>query len=190
MLDREATLIWRWGSLATRSAAVAVMVAFAQVNLAVNVAYGQTVRQNPTPSHDVGNAVRSDSFDPGLDDVMTMLVQPRHIKLYYAGSRHNWELAAFELQELRSAFQRAMQTVPKYLDNDLEAALQAFMEPRFQTINAAISAGNGNRFNAAYAQLTEGCNACHAFLEHPFIVIKVPDAAVSATDSDQRFNKQ
>ena len=32
-------------------------------------------------------------FKPAMDDLMTMLVQPRHIKLYYAGQAKNWRLA-------------------------------------------------------------------------------------------------
>src|SRR5690349_918294 len=53
-------------------------------------------------------------FKPGLDDLMTMLVQPRHMKLFFAGNARNWELAAFQMRELRSAFRRTGQTIPKY----------------------------------------------------------------------------
>ncbi len=42
-------------------------------------------------------------FKPAMDDLMTMLVQPRHLKLYYAGLEKNWTLAGFQLNELRAA---------------------------------------------------------------------------------------
>ena len=190
MHDLETTLLRRRGSLNIKTAAAAALLAFAPINFVVTMANGQTVPPNPAPSQEVGDVPRAGSFVPGLDDVMNMLIQPRHIKLYYAGSYNNWELASFELQELRSSFRRAAQTVPKYLDNDLDVALKSFMEPTFRLMDAAINTGNRIKFNEAYAKLTEGCNACHAFLEHPFIVIGIPNAAVDASKSDQRFTTQ
>ena len=129
------------------------------------------------------------NFAPGLDDIMTLLVQPRHIKLYYAGLDNNWELASFELQELRSAFRRAARTVPRYLDNDMNMAIEAFIQPKMKNLENAIKAGDQKVFDQAYSGLVVGCNACHAFLEHSFLVIKVPNASASASFADQGFNK-
>src|SRR6185436_14804061 len=39
----------------------------------------------------------------GLGEIMA-LQQMRHIKLWYAGSSANWELAAYELDELKEGF--------------------------------------------------------------------------------------
>jgi hypothetical protein len=46
-------------------------------------------------------------FKPAMDDLMTMLVQPRHMKLYYAGQAKNWTLAGFQVNELRGALARS-----------------------------------------------------------------------------------
>ena len=42
------------------------------------------------------------------------------------------------------------------------------------------------KFAAAYDQLTQGCNACHGSLDHPFVVIKAPDASAFP---NQDFNQ-
>ena len=45
-------------------------------------------------------------------------------------------------------------------------------------LELAIEARDLGKFNAAYARLTEGCNSCHAALNHEFIVIKEPDRSL------------
>ena len=46
------------------------------------------------------------SYRPGLGDLMTTTVQPRHIKLAFAGREKNWTYAAYEVHELDEAFDR------------------------------------------------------------------------------------
>src|SRR6478752_5636435 len=53
-------------------------------------------------------------YRPGLGDLMTMTVQPRHIKLLLAGHEQNWAYAKYELKELQDAFERAARLVPRY----------------------------------------------------------------------------
>ena len=42
--------------------------------------------------------------------------------------------------------------------------------------DAAIKAGDETQFTKAFGEMTGACNACHAGMEHPFLVIKVPEA--------------
>src|SRR6202044_3350534 len=126
-------------------------------------------------------------FTPGFDDLMTMLVQPRHIKLYYAGTRKNWELAAAESRDLRSAFRRIAQAIPRYLGNGVDEAVATIIAPKMQAMDAAIAAGDSKQFDRAYNDLTAGCNACHSYMEHSFLVIKVPDPRMNSLDPDQDF---
>ena len=104
-----------------------------------------------------------------------MLIQPRHLKLYYAGQQKNWTLAAFELNELGSALRRIGQTIPKYRNISVDPTVASIFAPNVQEMLAAINAKSPQQFNAAYADLTEACNTCHQGLGHPFLVIKVPD---------------
>ena len=50
-------------------------------------------------------------YRPGLGDLMTMTVQPRHIKLLLAGHEQNWPYAKYELHELQEAFERVVQSL-------------------------------------------------------------------------------
>ncbi len=151
------------------------------------VAVPQTVGDHSVSGTQPAAATQPAGFTPRFDDLMTMLIQPRHVKLYYAGSRKNWELAAFESSELRSAFGRIARVVPKYVGNDTNQALQTIIMPRIKDVDAAIAAGDVRRFHKAYDELTAACNACHGYMEHPFLVIKVPDSAADTRYPDQEF---
>ena len=55
-----------------------------------------------------------EAYRPGLGDLMTMTVQPRHIKLLLAGHEQNWVYAKYELHELQEAFDRAVRVWPRF----------------------------------------------------------------------------
>ena len=123
-------------------------------------------------------------FKPAMDDLMTMLVQPRHIKLYYAGQAKNWRLAGFELNELRGALARIGRTIPTYRNIGVDTAVASIFANSIKSVDAAIKASDSAKFAAAYGEMTAACNACHTGMEHPFLVIKVPDGAIYP---DQEF---
>jgi len=125
------------------------------------------------------------NFKPGFDDMMTMVVQPRHIKLYYAGQAKNWPLAAFQLNELRHSYDRIAAALPKYRTFSLKPTLTSMSWGAINALNQAITAKDSARFLAAYNQLTESCNSCHQALGHPQIVMKTP---TSNPYTDQDFN--
>ena len=122
-------------------------------------------------------AYKAQGFAPGFDDMMTMLVQPRHTKLYYAGAAKNWELAAAENRDLRQAFDNLAKAIPQYEGNDVPQAVKGFVTGKLDAVDAAIASADAARFSGAYKDLTAGCNDCHHYMEHPFLVIKAPDAA-------------
>ena len=127
------------------------------------------------------------SFRPGFDDMMTMLVQPRHLKLYYAGTQKNWELAAAQLTGLRTALGRIASSYPNYQDIGVDEALLSIIAPKLEAVAIAIASADTKRFADAYRDLTSACNACHAYMERPFLVMKVPDAAGSGAYPNQEF---
>src|SRR5258705_6413125 len=126
-------------------------------------------------------------FKPAFDDLMTMLVQPRHTKLWLAAQQKNWQLAGFQLNEMGGALRRVGQTIPKYRNISVEATVSSIFTPKIQAVAGAITAQNPAQFNTAYAELTNACNLCHEALEHPFLVIKVPDASAAGAFPDQDF---
>lgn len=114
-------------------------------------------------------------YHPSLGDLMTMAVQPRHIKLGLAGREKNWKYAEYELSELRNALTRAGRTIPVYRTADMPALIGALTAEPLKAVEEAIRANDAARFKAAYGQLTQACNACHLSQEHPMVVIRVPD---------------
>jgi hypothetical protein len=115
-------------------------------------------------------------FKPAMDDLMTMLVQPRHMKLYYAGQAKNWRLAAFQINELRGALARIGRTIPNYRNINVETAVASIFADKLKAVDAAVKAADLAQFNAAYGEMTAACNDCHKGMEHAFLVIKVPDS--------------
>jgi hypothetical protein len=141
------------------------------------VAPSQTV----TPGAD---ATVAPAYDPSMGDLMTMAVQPRHIKLGLAGKQQNWVYAKYELSELRNAFGRVARTIPKYQSIDTAALTTAIMQAPLKILEQAIEANSAMQFTEAYSRLTEACNACHRNRNHAAVVIKVPEEAMFP---DQEF---
>ena len=115
-------------------------------------------------------------YHPSMGDLMTMAVQPRHIKLGLAGQNRNWEYAEYELSELRNAFARVARTIPRYQSTDMALFMTAMTQAPLDALEQAVKGRNASQFTAAYTQLTQNCNACHVSLKHAPVVIKVPDA--------------
>lgn len=117
-------------------------------------------------------------YYPSMGDMMTMLVQPRHTKLGLAGKAQNWVYASYELSELRNTFGRVAHTIPVYRTMNTAQMITAMTERSLNALDHAIIAGDPVRFEAAYAELTAACNACHAAEQHAMVVIKAPDRAM------------
>ena len=129
-------------------------------------------------------------FKPAFDDQMTMLIQPRHIKLYAAGQQKNWALAAFQLDELRASLRRMGQTIPKYRTYDVDSSVASIFTPAASALEAAIKTADPAKFASAYGEMTTACNTCHQAMDHPFLVVKVPDANALNAFTDQDFAPQ
>ena len=113
-------------------------------------------------------------YHPSFGDLMTMAVQPRHIKLGIAGKARNWEYATYEASELRNAFGRIGRTIPTYRKQALPDMFAQNILPSMDKLDAAIKAKDGAGFDAAYKEVTASCNNCHGALEHGFVVIREP----------------
>jgi hypothetical protein len=111
----------------------------------------------------------------GMGDMMNTLVQPRHAKLGLAGRAENWALASYALTEIRQAFAGIAKAVPKFRGLPVGELVDAALGQPMTAVDAAIKQQDSQKFAAAYEQLTAGCNACHMELDHPYVVIRVPD---------------
>jgi len=131
------------------------------------------------------NAPEPQPYRPGLGDLMTMTVQPRHIRIALAGRERNWVYARYELHELQEAFERAAKTWPKYRGLPLGGMVDAIARGPMEELAKAIDMEDAGAFAAAYGRLTEGCNACHQAANVGQVVIQAPEAS-SFPDQDFR----
>jgi hypothetical protein len=116
-------------------------------------------------------------FNPQMSALMSMLIQPRHAKLGLAGKEENWPLAGYALKELRQGFLVTARAVPRWKGLPVPDLFEAAVWAPLTLTEFAIKASEPRQFAEAYARLTAGCNACHATTDHPFVVIKEPDAS-------------
>lgn len=110
----------------------------------------------------------ADQYVPRLGDIMSA-AQTRHQKLWLAGKAQNWELAAFELRQLKASLIEAA-----LLYSGIPVGNVTTLEPSLQSTSDAIAAKDVRKFAKAVGDLTEGCNACHRSMGRSFVVMKVP----------------
>src|SRR5579863_4456856 len=132
------------------------------------------VSQQPPP--DAANAAPA-PYTLSMGDMMNTLVQPRHAKLGLAGRAENWPLAAYALIEIRQVFAGIKKAQPRFRGLPLAELVDAALGQPMSAVEAAIKQQDAKKFAVSYDQLTQGCNACHQAVDHPFVVIKTPDAS-------------
>jgi hypothetical protein len=114
------------------------------------------------------------SYRPGLGDLMTTTVQPRHIKLAFAGREKNWTYAAYELHELDEAFDRLSIQWPIWQKVRIVELVETIVRQPLYDLGQAIKEKNEAKYKVAYSQLTDACNACHEAARRSFVVIQEP----------------
>jgi len=138
----------------------------------------------------IGDATaQQKSYSPGLGDLMTATVQPRHTKLGLAAREGNWAYAAYEVHELKEAFDRAAKTWPKWRTFSISEMMASVTKEPMATLEQAIKAGDPGRVTTAYEQLTAACNTCHRSADRGVIVIQSPLAS-AFPDQDFRPVKE
>jgi hypothetical protein len=113
-------------------------------------------------------------YRPGLGDLMTTTVQPRHTKLGFAGREKNWIYAAYELRELEEAFDRLSVQWPQWQRVRIVELVETMIRDPLYDLGLAIKEKNEIEYAAAYRKLTEACNGCHQAAKRPFVVIQEP----------------
>jgi hypothetical protein len=148
---------------------------------------GMNMPAKSMPGMDMDEVTSKAPYHPGLGELMTAFVQPRHIKLGLAGAAQNWAYAAYELSELRETFDDVGKLVLKHGKLEIAPAIASTVKPPMDAVDAAIRAKDQTAFAKAYGDLTAGCNACHQSADHAMIVIQAPAAGGTAFP-DQDFD--
>jgi hypothetical protein len=126
-------------------------------------------------------------YNPGVGDLMNLIVQPHHTKLWLAGHEANWVLAEYEVHELRSALANVGKARPVYRQKSVPEGVEMFVSPAFSAMEAVIRDRDAAKFADAYATINAGCNACHTSLGQSQVVIRTPE---QTTYPDQEFRPQ
>ena len=85
--------------------------------------------------------------------------------------------AAAAYAELKTGFGVVSRAIPRWKGLPVPDLIEASVEPTFAVLDFAIKAGEPRQFAESYGKLTQACNNCHATTDHPFVVIKPPDAS-------------
>jgi len=115
-------------------------------------------------------------YVPGLGEIMAQTAS-RHIKLWYAGLAQNWQLAAYEIDELKEGFDDAGKFHPthKHIKQKLPVLIKNYMHPPLEQLEQAIKDRNLDAFKKSYDSLTSACNACHQATEFGFNQVQQPN---------------
>lgn len=129
----------------------------------------------------------TEPYSPGLGETMS-LTQMRHLKLWFAGQAENWELAAYETDELAEGFADVVRFHPTHEGSPapLSELVPEFTTGPLESLRSAIERRDLAAFTAAYDSLTRGCNGCHRAAAFSFNIIERPSANPY---SNQRFRR-
>ena len=141
---------------------------------------GALAQSAPTKSDAPAGGAAATPYVMTMGDMMNTLIQPRHAKLGLAGHAQNWALAAYAAALIRQSFAGIVKAQPTFGGMPVGELFDAALAPPLNAVDAAIKAQDPQKFAAAYDQLSQGCNACHIELSHPFVVIQTPNASAFA----------
>jgi hypothetical protein len=98
-------------------------------------------------------------------------IQVHHAKLWFAGLNQNWELADFEVNEIKES----IADINKYCTDRPEIQSLPMILPAFDSVSSAIKQQNARLFKLSFTILTNTCNNCHTLTKHGFNAIQIPD---------------
>jgi hypothetical protein len=145
--------------------------------LAIGVATSRGVAAGP----EAASSPHATDYLPSISDLMISTIQPRHERLWRAEQDENWKFAAYELGNLRGAFNRLGQAHPIEHDISFPEMIDSVTEQPFKELDSAIKTKDRAAFVKAYTDLTDACNSCHQALNHGVVEIRVP-TRTSASD--------
>jgi cytochrome c553 len=124
--------------------------------------------------------LKKSAYHPELGEQM-LTIQIRHARLWFAGAAKNWTLAAFELQEIKEAFDAVIEQNPEHAifqPQRLADILPAMTKGPVLALRDAIDHASKPEFEKAYDNLSAACSGCHKAAGNDFLVIQRPTAPI------------
>src|SRR5262245_16936083 len=112
---------------------------------------------------------------PGLGDYMTT-IQLHVGKLWFAAKASNWELAKYELDELKETMEAAEALNAEKNGVKISGVLDSVLQTQVAQLAESINRKNPAEFQKSYDENLSACNGCHTEAGYRFIHIIRPSA--------------
>jgi len=110
------------------------------------------------------------AYKPGFGEFMSG-IQVHHAKLWFAGQNENWQLANFELNEIKESVENIRKCYPEREESRM---LFHLLGPALDTMNQSIQQKDLSVFKISYSILTNTCNNCHRVATFGFNIVTIP----------------
>jgi hypothetical protein len=112
---------------------------------------------------------------PGLGEYMTT-IQLHAGKLWFAAKASNWELAQYELDELKETMEAAKDLNAEKNGVKISGVLDSVLQTQVAQLAKTIKQKNQSEFRKSYDETLSACNGCHTEAGYKFIHIVRPTA--------------
>ena len=120
------------------------------------------------------------ALQPGLARLMPE-IGDRFSKCYYAAQAGNWDLASWQMREMKKLFRLGNFTRPKYTED-----VDAYMAEKLAPLVEALDTQDFASFDSHYKLAVTSANEYHDKWNKGYIVWKLPDGPPSDLDLTPR----
>jgi len=117
----------------------------------------------------------SKELAPGLGEYMTT-IQLHAGKLWFAAKAANWQLAQYELDELKETMEAAKALNAEKNGVKISNVLDSVLQTQVAELDKSIKSKSPTDFQKSYDDALSACNGCHTETGHKFIQIIRPSA--------------
>jgi hypothetical protein len=112
---------------------------------------------------------------PGLGEYMTT-IQLHSGKLWFAAKATNWELAEYELDELKETMETAKALNAEKNGVKISNVLDSVLQTQVAQLAESVKRKSSGEFQKSYDEMLSACNGCHTEAGYKFIHIIRPSA--------------
>jgi hypothetical protein len=112
---------------------------------------------------------------PGLGEYMST-IQLHAGKLWFAAKAANWELAEYELDELKETMEAAKGLNAEKNNVKISNVLDSVLQTQVAELERSIKSKSQTEFQKSYDETLGACNGCHTEAGYKFIHIVRPSA--------------
>lgn len=112
---------------------------------------------------------------PGLGEYMTT-IQLHAGKLWFAAKAANWDLAGYELDELKETMEAAKALNAEKNGVKISNVLDSVLQTQIAQLTQSVKRRSAAEFQKSYDETLSACNGCHAEAGYKFINIVRPTA--------------